>query len=65
MADKIDRLIAELKTCDTHPQQYNIIKEFSLKCWAAGLASHPAAKKTTKDRRFVAVMLKLMKRKKE
>lgn len=65
MADKIDRLIAELKTCDTHPQQYNLLKEFSLKCWAAGMAANPNADKVTKDRRFIPALLNLMKRKPE
>jgi len=37
MTDKINQIIEELKLCDTHEKQYEILKIFSFKSFYAGM----------------------------
>jgi len=61
MTDKIDRLIEELKLCETHAAQYNLLKAFSFRSFFAGLEAQE------KKKSHVSVLhraLNLMKKKK-
>jgi len=37
MTDKINQIIEELKLCNTHEEQYEILKIFSFKSFYAGM----------------------------